>query len=92
LVPVPISGVVGAEGPHAEGKDLGMLRIYMSDFDGFLREYVFVALFAEFLPMSLPSTEDAKFCNEDHGESRKSGALCEDEAFEDPFQPSDDVS
>lgn len=42
--------------------------------------------------MSLPSTEDARFWSEDHGESKKSPVPRDDDAFEDPFQPSDVVS
>lgn len=36
--------------------------------------------------MSLPKTEDAKLCNDDHDESRKSAAPREDDAWENPFQ------
>lgn len=42
--------------------------------------------------MSLPNTDDAKFCSDDHGESRKSVVPRDEPAFDDPFQPSDVAS
>lgn len=93
MVPLPISVVLGADGPHAVGVDRGILRIYTSDFDGFLRECPFAALFVVFGPVSLPSTDDARLWREDHDESRKSAAPREEEeAFDDPFQAKEDAS
>lgn len=94
LVPTPISGVEGPEGPHFEGFELGMLLIYMSDRDGFLGACAFV-LFDIARPRSLPSlpkTEEARLCSEDHEESRKSAAPPDEDGFEDLFHPEDAVS
>lgn len=82
----------GPDGPHAEGVDLGILRIYTSDRDGFLRVCVLFALFGVFCPASLPNTDDARFWSDDQDESRKSAAPRDDEAFDDLFHPSDPVS
>lgn len=43
-------------------------------------------------PVSLPSTEDARLWSDDHEESRKSAAPRAEDAFDEPFQPSEEVS
>lgn len=83
--------VEGADGPHADGVDLGMLRIYTSDRDGFLRACILFE-FGVFRPVSLPSTEDARLWSDDHDESRKSLVPRDDVALDDPFHPSIDAS
>ena len=59
----------------------GGLKLAKRDRDGFLREWPFDPTLVALRPVSLPSTEDAKFCREDHDESRKSAAPFEDEEF-----------
>ena len=58
LVPAPISGVDGAEGPHADGVDFGVC-IYGSGRDGFL-ECVREPPLDDDRVISLPSTDDAR--------------------------------
>jgi hypothetical protein len=85
FVPVPTSGEAGADGPHVESADRGVLLIYTSDRDGFL-VCDFVVLVGVVRPVSFPSTDDARLWREDHDESRKSAAPRDEEAFDDPFQ------
>lgn len=80
------------DGPHVEGDDRGVLRIYTSERDGFRLLCLLDALFGVLRPISLPRTDDARLWSDDHDESRKSAAACDVVPFEALSQPNDDVS
>lgn len=73
FVPAPISGVDGDDGPHAEGvvDDLEAFLIKGSGRDGFLA-CVRIPPFETGRAISLPKTDDARLCSDDHEASRKS--------------------